>query len=228
MSTASAFAFFDVDETLINLKSMFSFRAFYLRRRWGPLLGWWAERSARRRLLQQVQAGMDRTHINSLYYAAFKGHRLDQLEAAAQSWFEQVVKREDFYIQPVLQALRHHKAQGVEPVFVSGSSDLILGPLAVALGVSHLLSNRQEVHLGRFTGALLLPQTIGVGKRQVVETFIARHGADPLACYAYGDHYSDLPMLEAVGHPVVVAQDSELIEVAQARRWTVMQTGRAH
>lgn len=53
-----------------------------------------------------------------------------------------------------------------------------------------------------------------------------RHGVDPAACVAYGDHASDLPMLDAVGHAVVVGDDPVLIALAAARSWDVL-PGRA-
>ena len=37
-----------------------------------------------------------------------------------------------------------------------------------------------------------------------------REGIDLAASYAYSDSESDLPMLRAVGHPVVVNPDAEL------------------
>ena len=40
--------------------------------------------------------------------------------------------------------------------------------------------------------------------------FAADHGIDLEASWAYSDSVSDLPMLELVGHPVVVNPDSPL------------------
>ncbi len=39
---------------------------------------------------------------------------------------------------------------------------------------------------------------------------------------AYSDSYTDLPMLEAVGHPVAVNPDRVLAKVARERDWEVM------
>jgi len=40
-------------------------------------------------------------------------------------------------------------------------------------------------------------------------------------CYAYSDSQTDLPMLEAVGHPVAVNPDSALRAVAIERNWPI-------
>ena len=48
-------------------------------------------------------------------------------------------------------------------------------------------------------------------------------GLDLEASSAYSDSYTDLPMLEAVGHPVAVNPDRVLAKVARERDWEVMQ-----
>jgi phosphoserine phosphatase len=44
-------------------------------------------------------------------------------------------------------------------------------------------------------------------------------GIDLQASYAYSDSITDLPMLEVVGHPVVVNPDAELAAIAEERGW---------
>lgn len=97
-----------------------------------------------------------------------------------------------------------------------------LVPLANELGVQHLLANRMEVEGGQFTGRFLPPQTIGKGELVAVRALLSRMGIESSFCYGYGDHLSDLPLLEGVGHPHVVARDPALIEVANLRGWPVL------
>lgn len=218
------FAFFDVDETLINVKSMFSFQSFYHRRRWGSLgsqIADWRSRSHIKRLIVQ---GADRTQVNTAFFAGFRGARPDEMQVAAISWFEHVRTSADFFIEPVLDVLRKHQQDGTKPVFVSGSSVEILQPLADQLQVHHILANRLEVDAGRYTGRILSPQTIGAGKREAVNIFMMDHGANPNCCFAYGDHLSDLPLLETVGHPTVVARNNDLIAIARDRGWPIINT----
>ena len=47
------------------------------------------------------------------------------------------------------------------------------------------------------------------------------HGYDLSASYAYSDSFTDLPMLELVGHPVAVNPDGELRAVATERGWPI-------
>lgn len=55
-----------------------------------------------------------------------------------------------------------------------------------------------------------------------MEAFAAEHGIDLSASYAYSDSISDLPMLRAVGHPVVVNPDPPLAEIAREEGWQTM------
>ena len=53
--------------------------------------------------------------------------------------------------------------------------------------------------------------------------------ADLLECTAYSDSRTDLPFLDAVGHPVAVNPDRELRRIARDRGWPVLEfSGRAY
>ena len=41
--------------------------------------------------------------------------------------------------------------------------------------------------------------------------------------FAYSDSHTDQPMLEAVGHPVAVNPDKELMRIARANKWPISQ-----
>nr|BFE77188.1 hypothetical protein GCM10020092_104890 [Actinoplanes digitatis] len=51
----------------------------------------------------------------------------------------------------------------------------------------------------------------------------AERDYDLAECYAYSDSSSDLPLLEAVGHPSVVNPDRTLRRVALERSWPVLE-----
>ena len=48
-------------------------------------------------------------------------------------------------------------------------------------------------------------------------------GLDLSECTAYSDSHTDLPFLEAVGHPVAVNPDRALRRVARDRGWPVLE-----
>ncbi|PMY60184.1 MULTISPECIES: HAD family phosphatase [Pseudomonas] len=219
---ARRIAFFDVDETLIDLKSMFSFRAFYFRRLWGEERGGEAEVAAAKRIDEYVRKGFDRSAINTLFYEDFRDHQPDLVADAAQAWYVQERTRSEFFIRPVLQALQEHQGNGDIVAFVSGSAVEFLAPLAAELGVPHVLANRLETRDGRFTGQLIPPQTIGLGKQQAALRLMDTLSVDPADCYGYGDHLTDLPLLMSVGKPTVVAGDPALVRHAEQRDWPIL------
>src|SRR5204862_314267 len=71
---------------------------------------------------------------------------------------------------------------------------------------------------GRYTG-LLEFYAYGVEKAGAMREIADRIGLDLAGSYAYSDSITDLPMLEAVGHPVAVNADKELRRLAEERDW---------
>jgi phosphoserine phosphatase len=94
--------------------------------------------------------------------------------------------------------------------------------LAHVLGFDGALGARSEVVDGRYTGRAAGPFTYREGKAEAMRQLAATEGIDLAASYAYSDSESDLPMLRAVGHPVAVNPDSELLRVARAEGWEIM------
>ncbi|WP_374522346.1 HAD family hydrolase [Hydrogenophaga sp.] len=216
------FAFFDVDETLIGLKSMFSFRAHFFRQTLGQELGRVAEDEAQRSLLDLLAHGASRLDVNRHFYRTLQGYSHSAVCASARDWYAQHRQTPGFFVQPVLERLRAHQADGVGVALVSGSCAEILLPLAQDLGVEHLLVTQLDLLGGVITGEVLGMPAIGEGKRLLVQRFLQRMRIDPVNCLAYGDHLSDLPMLELVGHPVVVVRDDDLVALARSRRWPLL------
>lgn len=214
---AGGFAFFDVDETLIAMKSMFDFFPYWCARQGQP---------GDAQLFEQTFAsaraqGQAREQLNRLYYGFLAGAPLQDVTLAGQEWFERRFGGErPPYLAPVVARLKAHRAAGIEPVFVSGSMLPLLSPLAAELGVSHCLCTTLMVdEQGRLTGAIGQPQTIGSGKADALRQFLRQRGVPAQDCYAYGDDLSDLPMLEAVGRPVAVGANRGLAELAGQRGW---------
>jgi phosphoserine phosphatase len=91
------------------------------------------------------------------------------------------------------------------------------------LGFDGGIGTRYEVGPdGAFTGRFDGPFVYGEGKVEAMRAFAAEHEIDLGASYAYSDSLSDLPMLEAVGHPVVVNPDPALAEIAKREGWQSM------
>ncbi|MFD8597209.1 HAD family hydrolase [Kitasatospora sp. NPDC059646] len=204
MSLAARLVFSDVDETLIDRKSMFDFLDFYLGRRYGPA-GLRRARAVRADLAEAVASGVPRERANRRYYRAWVGEPAAAVGEAGREWFAERAREDGFWIAPVRDALAAHRAAGDRIVLVSGSFAAVVKPLARHVGATAALCSRPEVRGGVLTGALAGAPVIGEEKRRLVRGMLgALPHVDPARCYAYGDHVSDLPMLSEVGHPVLV------------------------
>ncbi len=73
---------------------------------------------------------------------------------------------------------------------------------------------------GRYTGDLEF-YAYAESKADALREVAEREGIDLASSYAYSDSFTDLPMLEAVGHPVAVNPDRDLRREAEKRRWQI-------
>jgi len=215
------YAFFDVDGTLLRIKSMFSFHDFWYRR-WKELNdeAFVEEHKDVTAILRALtESDTPRELINRRYYEFFSGRSVDEVASCALAWTRHVTADPRLFITEVTEELESLRTKGVEPVFVSGSFVEILEPIAERLGVEHVLATRMLQAGGKYTGRFEAPQTIGQGKATAINTFLAERECEAADCWAFGDDISDLPMLSAVGHPVAVIGDSALGTVARDRGW---------
>ncbi len=127
-------------------------------------------------------------------------------------------------IYPEMLAEVHaHQDAGRQTFIVSAAGDELVQLLARILYMDGGIGTKYEIAAdGRFTGELGGAFMYGDGKLEAVRRFAAEHEIDLDASYAYSDSVSDLPMLGAVGNPVVVNPDEELARLARERGWRVM------
>ncbi|MEV8092997.1 HAD-IB family hydrolase [Kitasatospora sp. NPDC085879] len=207
-------AFFDVDETLVRVKSMFHFLEFYLHRRGEP-------EGTFRRLTADLRAaaaaGTPRQVVNRSYYRLYTGESAERLAAAGEAWFERYVEQDLFVAETVEAAARHREA-GDTLVLVSGSFFPCLDPIAAQLRADWTFGTRPVVRGGRLTGEVVVP-VIGAVKGRVASAVAGVRGLDLAHCSAYGDHSSDIPLLAAVGRPVAVGDDPVLTAHAELAGW---------
>jgi HAD superfamily hydrolase (TIGR01490 family) len=123
----------------------------------------------------------------------------------------------------MLDEVYAHQDAGRATFIVSAAGNGVVQPLAQVLGMDGGIGTRYEVDAeGNFTGRFEGPFVYGPGKVEAMEAFAAEHEIDLTASYAYSDSLSDLPMLRAVGHPVVVNPDPPLAEIAREEGWQAM------
>lgn len=122
----------------------------------------------------------------------------------------------------MLEEVYAHQDAGRATFIVSAAGNGVVEMLAHVLGMDGGIGTSYEIADGAFTGRFDGPFVYGPGKVEAMEAFAAEHGIDLAASYAYSDSLSDLPMLRAVGNPVVVNPDPELARIAREEGWQAM------
>ncbi len=214
-----AAAFFDLDKTVIAKSSTLAFgRPFFQ----GGLIN-------RRAVLKGAYAQF----VFSLAGAdAAQMERMrSQITAMTTGWDVAVVHdivRETLHdiVDPLVYAeaadlIESHRAAGREVVIVSSSGAEMVGPIGEVLGADRVVATRMVTRDGRYTGEVEF-YAYGENKAVAMREVAAERGWDLADCFAYSDSVTDLPMLEAVGHPTAVNPDRALRKVATERGWPVL------
>jgi HAD superfamily hydrolase (TIGR01490 family) len=209
-------AFFDVDKTILSENS----GALYLRALWERGEVDW--RTVVANLASYLQYKVNLLNIERFTentVQQFKGQSEKALLAEAEQWFADYCMPS---IYPEAAELVHkHQGHGHVVALVSGATKYIVDPLASHLGVEHTMHTHMEVKDGEFTGRVIQPVCFGEGKIYWLQQLIERAGIDLAKSYFYTDSITDLPLLDLVGHPVVVNPDPLLYREARRRRWPV-------
>jgi HAD superfamily hydrolase (TIGR01490 family) len=123
----------------------------------------------------------------------------------------------------MLEEVYAHQDAGRRTFIVSAAGDELVQLLARILYMDGGIGTTYEVDEdGLLTGGLGGAFIYGEGKVEAMREFAAAHDIDLSSSYAYSDAASDLPMLRAVGNPVVVNPDEELAGIAREEGWRVM------
>jgi HAD superfamily hydrolase (TIGR01490 family) len=123
----------------------------------------------------------------------------------------------------MLDEVRAHQDAGRATFIVSAAGNELVSLLARVLGMEGGIGTAYAVDSdGLLTGELDGPFMYGEGKVEAMRRFATDHDIDLAASWAYSASASDLPMLRAVGSPVVVNPDQELLEIAKSQGWRVM------
>jgi HAD superfamily hydrolase (TIGR01490 family) len=216
----AAAAFFDLDRTLLRRSSALalagSFRERGLISRWQMLraAGWQLLFVARGASHEAVQ----RAAVDGLRILA--GYTPDELRDLVAEALEPVL-RPLVYAEP-LRLVEQHHARGERVYIVSATLQEIVDAIAADLGFDGALGTICEVEEGHYTGRAVR-SLHAEAKAECLREVAAREGLDLTACTAYSDSHTDLPFLEAVGHPVAVNPDRALRGIAADRGWPVLE-----
>lgn len=212
-------AFFDLDKTIIARAALVAFsgplhRAGYLSR-------WLVLRALYGQFVFHY-FGADDERMAQMREAALrvtKGWPQAQIRSLVEETLGEVI--DPIIYAEALDLIREHKAAGHRVYVVSASPEEVVVPLTRHLGADQAIATRARLDdTGLYTGDVEF-YAFGPFKAQAIRAEAERRGIDLDGSFAYSDSATDLPMLEAVGHPVAVNPDRELLKAAAERDWEV-------
>jgi HAD superfamily hydrolase (TIGR01490 family) len=212
-------AFFDLDKTVIAKASMVAFGRPLLRA--GMISRWLLLRALWSQLIFHY-LGADEERMRKFRESALRitrGWDQDRIRTLVGDTLIEVI--EPIVYDEALELIREHQAAGRKVFIISASPEEIVDPLARYLGVDGAIASRARLDEdGRYTGDVDF-YSYGPFKAEAILEVANWEDIDLERSYAYSDSITDLPMLEVVGHPVVVNPDRDLARIAKDREWTV-------
>ena len=218
MNNSNIGAFFDFDQTLLDCESSrLGFK--YL----------WERRLISAGFLAKVMLAnffykrhwMSDETIAAIMLRFYRNKRLDEFQQGAAAFSRE-------HLNPRLapnilnRVLQHHQ-DGHILVLISGSIRYLLEPVVEDLGFHHLLCTDLEVGpSGLLTGKAKGPLCLDSTKRTLAFKLAQEANIDLATSYAYGNHQSDLPLLELVGNPHAVEPTEPLRRAALKNNWPVL------
>jgi HAD superfamily hydrolase (TIGR01490 family) len=212
-------AFFDLDRTLLRRSSTLALAGSF--RRYGVI----KRRDVAKAALWQLLFVAHGASAERVRKAAedglmlLRGFSPDELRELVAEAMEPILK--PLVYSEALELVDEHRRRGEPSYIVSAALQEIVDALAAELGFDGALGTICEVEDGVFTGRGIR-SCHGARKADALRELAVGEGFDLTASTAYSDSHTDLPFLEAVGHPVAVNPDRGLRRVAEARGWPIL------
>lgn len=121
-----------------------------------------------------------------------------------------------------VRIVREHRERGHRTVIATAAGEYIAERVRVQLGADDVIATPIPTKGDYITSDMEGPTAFMEGKLDMARDYCARQGADLGGCYFYSDSASDLPLLEAVGHPVMVNPQFKLRLAVRGRGWPVL------
>ena len=219
-------ALFDLDHTLIPFDSGMAWTEFLVAQAALPPA---AEAQYLAYCHQYLAGTLD---IHAMHHASVSPLRR-YTRAQVAEWARAFEDRMAERIPASMRALvSRHRRAGDLCAIVTATTRFIADPFGRLFGIDDVLATEPATEGNRpdaaFTGVIAGEPCFREHKLTHVNRWLAMRGSD-LAdfdkSWFYSDSASDLPLLEAVSHPVAVNPDERLRAHAQAAAWRILQRG---
>ncbi|MGQ3892012.1 HAD-IB family hydrolase [Legionella sp. CNM-4043-24] len=211
--------FFDLDDTILNCKSLCEvLKYYYIETSPDFLAGEQAYKKFFERLkYYELQTKSSRAQMNRYFYQQFSSFNVCQMQQVSVEWFYK--NRKHIINKKVHSEMIKHQSNGANIVIVTGSFEDCVRTIADFFEIPDIICSKLEVENGCYTGNITGDPVIGKGKQRGIINYSELHRLDLSGSYAYGDHISDIHMLSLVDNPVVVGTSKLLFQIAEQLAW---------
>jgi len=218
----SKLTLFDLDHTLLPLDSDYEWGQFMSR------IGAVDPVEFKRRngeFYAQYQAGtLDPVAYLEFAFGTLARFPRPQLDDFHRRFMDEVIRPA---LKPsALDLVRRHRDDGDLVVIVTATNRFVTAPIAEEFSVEHLIAATPEVdEAGNITGAFRGTPPYGAGKVVNLNKWLAARGQS-LDSFErstfYSDSQNDIPLLQAVTHPVATNPNALLAAHAKAHGWPIL------
>ncbi len=210
-----ALAIFDLDNTLLNGDSDYSWGQFLCRK--GVV-----DAEEYTRINQQFYADYERGELDIQAFLEFALRALRDndnatLQGLHREFMQEVI--EPMILPKGLALLQQHRKQGDYLLIITATNSFVTAPIGQRLGVDHLIGTEPEKIDGQYTGKVAGTPSFQEGKVTRLREWMAETGHTLAGSYFYSDSQNDIPLLELVSHPYAVDASPELQDHARTRGW---------
>jgi HAD superfamily phosphoserine phosphatase-like hydrolase len=165
----------------------------------------------------------DRADFLRYFYRRYEGAPAERTREDSYELFDDLILTRAF--PAGIARVRRHRELGHPTLLITGALDFVIEPLrplfdeviCASLGESY----------GALTGQLTATPPTGEARTIVMDEWARSRGLTLEQTVSYADSTSDLPMLEAAGHPVAVNPEAKLATIARRRGWLIENWQRA-
>jgi HAD superfamily hydrolase (TIGR01490 family) len=212
-------AIFDLDNTLLRGDSDHAWGMFLVERQ---LVDGESYRRENERYYAQYQAGT----LDIMEFLAFALAPLARFERATlDQWHREFMQAKILpMITPPARALvEQHRARGDTLLIITATNSFVTAPIGRAFGIDNLLATEAELVNDRYTGRVAGTPCYREGKVLRLREWLRQRHESLDDSWFYSDSHNDIPLLEAVTHPVAVNPDELLRDFARQRGWPIIQ-----
>lgn len=208
-------AIFDLDNTLLAGDSDYLWGQFLVEQ---GLVDPVVHASQNERFYEEYRAGtLDIYEFLDFQLAPLARLEMGELKALRTRFMAQKIG--PIVLQAGRALIDAHRRRGHLPLIVTATNRFVTAPIAIELGIEHLIATEPELIDGRYTGRVSGVPCYREGKVTRLAQWIGEHGETWAGSWFYTDSSNDLPLLRLVTHAVAVDPDESLAAEARARGW---------